>query len=74
MYTAIRRQGVSAFLRQEGPALVAAFVIAELFYKLGSFALECVCFLATWYVLSLFAGQFSARATNDDGISRPPAG
>lgn len=33
------------------PSAAAAVVIAELFYKFHSFTLECVAFLATWYVL-----------------------
>ncbi len=55
MHRAIKSQGVTTFLRQEGPWLLIAFVIADLFYKWGSFALECVGFLLTWYVLSLIA-------------------
>ena len=31
--------------------LVVSFVIASVFYKFGSFALEAVAFLATWFVL-----------------------
>lgn len=72
MYRAIRRQGSAAFLRQETPALVAAFVIAELFYKWGSFALECLGFLATWFALSFLLAQLAPRATDDTGLSRPP--
>ena len=30
-----------------------AFVIAELFYKFHSFALECIAFLLTWLVLDV---------------------
>jgi hypothetical protein len=37
-------------LRQT-PAFAASFIIASLFYKFGSFALECVAFLATWFVI-----------------------
>lgn len=37
----------------QAPAFIGALVIAQLFYKLGSFALECVAFLATWYGLEL---------------------
>ena len=33
------------------PSLIAAFLIAELFYKFHSFTLECGAFLATWFVL-----------------------
>lgn len=35
------------------PALAVAFVIAEFFFKFGSFSLECVAFLALWRVLDL---------------------
>jgi hypothetical protein len=37
-------------LRQT-PAFAVSFIIASLFYKFGSFALECVAFLATWFVI-----------------------
>jgi hypothetical protein len=30
-----------------------AFLIAEFFYKFHSFTLECLAFLATWFVLSV---------------------
>ncbi|SDW95070.1 hypothetical protein SAMN05444358_10224 [Ruegeria halocynthiae] len=59
MHRAIKSQGVKAFVRQEGPWLLISFVIADLFYKWGSFALECVGFLLTWYVLSLLSSLIS---------------
>src|SRR5688500_12377022 len=40
-------------LIQQLPIFVISFVIASLFYRFGSFALECVAFLATWFVLDL---------------------
>ena len=57
MHRAIQKQGVPAFLRQEAPFLAAAFVVAELFYKFGSFSLECLAFLATWYAFSFVAAK-----------------
>jgi hypothetical protein len=33
------------------PALAIALVTAEVFFKFHSFALECLAFLATWYLL-----------------------
>lgn len=36
----------------EGPTLLASLVVAEMFYKLGSFTLEAVAMLATWWALS----------------------
>lgn len=38
---------------EQVPALVGAAVIAEVFYKFHSFALETGAFLATWLVLDL---------------------
>ena len=52
MYTLVRhlrsREGILA----EGPAFLVSLVCAETFYKFHSFALECVCFLATWLAVS----------------------
>lgn len=38
-------------LAEQAPPLVVSFMIAETFYKFGSFALECAGFLGTWFVL-----------------------
>ena len=38
------------FLRQI-PALSAALVVASLVFRFGNFALGCVAFLATWFVV-----------------------
>ena len=54
MYAALRHLTLREILTTEGPSLAAALVIAELFYKFGSFSLECVAFLVTWLVLSAF--------------------
>ena len=35
------------------PALIAALLIAEMFFKFGSFTLECVAFLVLWRGLDL---------------------
>lgn len=37
----------------QAPAATAALVIAEAFYKFGSFTAECLAFLATWFVIQL---------------------
>lgn len=74
MHRAIQKQGVAAFLRQEAPYLAGAFLIAELFYKWGSFALECLGFLATWYVLSFLASKLApllGGAADTPGPDRP---
>jgi hypothetical protein len=52
MYSLVRNSGAREVSLIELPSLAAAVVIAELFYKFHSFSLECLAFLATWFVLS----------------------
>ncbi|MET3597920.1 hypothetical protein ABID26_007347 [Mesorhizobium shonense] len=52
MFSLTQAIGINGMARRELVPFMIAFVIAEVFYKLGSFALECVAFLATWYLLS----------------------
>lgn len=52
MFSLVQQFGLQDALRRELVPLMIAFLIAELFYKWQSFALECLGFLATWYVLS----------------------
>ena len=59
MYTLVRSVPLRSLLSTQAPALLAAFLIAEFFYKFGSFALECLAFLATWFVID---AAFSAVA------------
>ncbi|MGH8352633.1 MAG: hypothetical protein ACRERY_03790 [Pseudomonas sp.] len=51
MYTLMRAIPKRQLLLEHAPVLGASLVIAELFYKFGSFTLECVAFLATWFVI-----------------------
>lgn len=51
MYSLIRQSSSRSLLWLQTPAFLISFVIASLFYKLGSFALECIAFLATWFVI-----------------------
>ncbi|MER8976705.1 hypothetical protein [Mesorhizobium sp. M0800] len=52
MFSLTQVIGVSGMAKRELAPFMIAFVVAEMFYKLGSFALECLAFLATWYLLS----------------------
>ena len=52
MYTLIEKLGLQIALRREFIPFFVAFSVAEFFYKFHSFALECLAFLITWYVLS----------------------
>ena len=68
MFELIRSTSLRQLLARQAPALAGSLLIAELFYKFGSFTLECLGFLATWFVLdALFAAI--ARA-----LSRPARG
>ena len=68
MYTLTRLIPWRQLLLQQGPVLLISFVLAELFYKFHSFTLECVAFLATWYVLDaasrLLMGIFRRSESN----------
>jgi hypothetical protein len=51
MYTLLRSVPISNLLAMQAPALLASFIIAEVFYKFKSFTLECLAFLVTWFVI-----------------------
>lgn len=51
MFTLIRMLSWREILIARLPAIVAALVIAETFYKFHSFLLETGAFLVTWYVV-----------------------
>lgn len=65
MYTLLRSVPLRDLLATQAPAFFISFVIAELFYKFHSFTLECLAFLATWFVIdaaiSAFRGLWSDR-------------
>jgi hypothetical protein len=52
MFSLVKILGVQLTLKREALPFGIAFLIAEFFYKFHSFALECLAFLMTWYVLS----------------------
>ncbi len=51
MFTLMKSVSARDLALRQTPCLVAALLVAELFYKFGSFSLECVAFLITWFVL-----------------------
>lgn len=51
MFQLIKTLGVQVILARQLPVAGVSFVIAALLYKFHNFALECVAFLATWFVL-----------------------
>lgn len=51
MFTLLRMLPLRRVLIEQLPALAAAWLVAELFYKFHSFSLECAAFLATWFAI-----------------------
>jgi hypothetical protein len=51
MYSLLLKDLLGHRLAREAPAAAGALIIVDLFYKFHSFTLECLAFLATWYVL-----------------------
>ena len=52
MFSLIRDLGFRVAAKQEAVPFLIAFMLAELFFKFKSFALECLAFLAVWALLS----------------------
>lgn len=52
MYTLIRSMPLRRIVVEEVLVIGISLFIAEMFYKFHSFTLECIAFLATWFVLS----------------------
>jgi hypothetical protein len=61
MFTLFRNVRVREALRSEAPAFLASLLVAEFYFKFGSFTLECVCFLATWLALGAALSFVSRR-------------
>lgn len=69
MFSIVHGQSLGIMLR-EGATLLLAFAIAELFYKFHSFSLECVAFLATWYVFGAVAHVITRAVTGKQMVRR----
>ena len=61
MYHAVRSQEVKKVLSIEGPALLTALFIAATFYKFGSFILEMLAFLPTWFGISFLYSNIGQK-------------
>ncbi|MBL8350725.1 MAG: hypothetical protein JNL87_10455 [Burkholderiaceae bacterium] len=48
MFTLLRLLPARRLIAEQLPALLMAWLVAELFYKFHSFSLECAAFLVTW--------------------------
>lgn len=75
MFYLLHSVALSDIFKRQLTPLAVAFVIAELFYKFHSFALECGAFLATWYVLDALASLLFPKRSASDRLAadqRPP--
>ena len=73
MFELLRSKPLRHLLSRQAPALALSLLVAELFYKFGSFTLECLGFLATWFVLdAAFAqvGRLRSRERASAGGAR----
>lgn len=67
MYTLIRSMPLQRLLIEQLPAFLAAFLIAEMFYKFKSFTLECIAFLITWFVIDAVI-QYAVKLFRKDQL------
>lgn len=61
MYSLLTKLDRADLLKRQLPSFLVAIVTAELFYKFHSFVLECVAFLATWFVIDAVIGFLAPR-------------
>jgi hypothetical protein len=73
MYSLMQLLPLRRLLLEQLPALAAAFLIAEVFYKFRSFALECLAFLATWFVIDVIVQQVARRLASASARPEPQA-
>jgi hypothetical protein len=51
MYSLLEKLSVLQFIKNESFPFILSLTITELFFKFGSFTLECGAFLVTWYLI-----------------------
>ena len=73
MYSIISNSSLKALLAVQAPPFLIAFVIAAMFFKWGSFALECLGFLVLWFILdaAYTAVRFLWQGRKSPGKSMP---
>jgi hypothetical protein len=69
VYQLIKFLSVQQLVIRQLPLFIMSFVIAALFYKFGSFAIECIAFLATWAVTDFLFGLFAKDESKVSGAS-----
>lgn len=73
MYALFQQSSLRQLVLQQAPAIAVSLVIAELFYKFHSFTLECVAFLATWFIIDFVAARVVRLKSPNPGDRQTPA-
>ncbi|MDQ6904898.1 MAG: hypothetical protein M3139_18045 [Bacteroidota bacterium] len=71
MYTLFKNIPTKKILSIEFPALGVSLLMAETFYKFGSFTLECCAFLLTWYGTSFIMNMIFMKLRKDKKHDNP---
>jgi len=50
MYSLFRELSIRRIALEQAPVFLASYLIANTFYKFGSFGIELVAFMATWFI------------------------
>jgi hypothetical protein len=69
MFQLFKFLGAQQLVLQQLPVFLVSFGLAAFFYKFGSFAIECLAFLATWAVLDLMSDRLFSRAGKPAGAA-----
>lgn len=68
MYSLLRDTSRRTLILEQAPTMGGSLIIAEVFFKFGSFTLEAIAFLATWIVLD--AAVQVVRTLVSDSVTR----
>jgi hypothetical protein len=71
MLSYLRANGWRALMTRELPTMVFALVVAELWFKFGSFTLEVLGFLAVWIASSALVDGVVALVRGDRAAAKP---
>ncbi len=67
MYTAFKKIGLKKFVTAEMPSLGLSLIVAEAFFKFGSFILEAGAFLCTWCMVSYLQNKMGGAWSKSRG-------
>ena len=73
MFTLLRTLSARRILTEPMPAALAAWLIAEMFYKFHSFSLESAAFLATWFLFDALVHGLKLLIGRDRDALAPTA-